>query len=507
MTSTLSKSAQARARKPQPESPQRLPKTKSRRQARRRRRPWLLRKRLWIVGLPLITFATLIALAPDTPGPGEQGTSASFDNLGEAGGAFRYVPDDEVYALDFDPRKVRIGLLEGWDREQDAFQDTAALAYVTGPMYERHLEAGGQEITVPLGDLKFGQKVWKGRNRTAARQRASIGIRKDGGVDFSYGELTAEKSALYDTFIGGLHSVYNDLEEPPAAYTGAYSISMGQRIRYYLPRIRMVFGLRQDGRLEMLMSKDGLTLEQTRDLARRRGLVSAYLPDHASKSRLIIPGVKGFTEEDANWISGGATSFVHVPYLLRLSQRRAPLRGDLMDNIGLKIRMNQRCSNPLDCSQWFAGRLLDRSLAGLNRVMEQGVEPVARMIWPPRSGPVQRPDRQAEQTLEIPSDRSPLPEPPITADPLVLRESLSPAPNPIRGDSAEQQLSPAEPTLRPTLPPDLPPPLVMPDPVTIPQPSETEGMGERAENDFPADQQPEQFHDAPPPPLLPPPMP
>ncbi|MAS26660.1 MAG: hypothetical protein CMN97_00115, partial [Synechococcus sp. NAT40] len=182
-------------------------------------------------------------------------------------------------------------------------------------------------------------------------------------------------------------------------------------------------------------------------------------------------------------------------------------RGDLMDNIGLKIRMNQRCSNPLDCSQWFAGRLLDRSLAGLNRVMEQGVEPVARMIWPPRSGPAQRPDRQAEQTLEIPSDRSPLPEPPITADPLVLRESLSPAPNPIPGDSAEQQLSPAEPTLRPTLPPDLPPPLVMPDPVAIPQPSETEGMGERAENDFSADQQPEQFHDAPPPPLLPPPMP
>ena len=26
------------------------------------------------------------------------------------------------------------------------------------------------------------------------------------------------------------------------------------------------------------------------------------------------------SEEDANWISGGATSFVHVPYLLRLSE-------------------------------------------------------------------------------------------------------------------------------------------------------------------------------------------
>ena len=196
-----------------------------------------------------------------------------------------------MYAIDFDPRKVRVGLLEGWDREDEAFQDTAALAYVTGPMYERHLEPSGQEVTVPLGDLKLGQRVWKGRNRTASRQRAFIGIRHDGSVDFSYGELTDERAKTYDTFIGGLHSVYNDLEEPPPSYTGAYSISMGQRIRYYLPRIRMLFGLRQDGRMEMLMSKDGLTLEQTRELARRRGLVSAYMPDHASKSRLIIPGM------------------------------------------------------------------------------------------------------------------------------------------------------------------------------------------------------------------------
>ena len=53
---------------------------------------------------------------------------------------------------------------------------------------------------------------------------------------------------------------------------------MGQRIRYYLPRIRMVMGLRNDGHLEVLMSRDGLTLEQTKDLARRRGYLAAYMP-------------------------------------------------------------------------------------------------------------------------------------------------------------------------------------------------------------------------------------
>ena len=460
--------------------------------ARPRRRRFLLRKRLLLLGLPLVTFAGLVALAPNSPAPQQSGPTISFDNLGAAGGTFRYRPDDEVYAFDIDPRKVRFGILEGWDREQDAYQDTAALAYVTGPMYERHIETSGKEVTVPLGDLKFGPRIWKGRNRTAARQRAYIGIKHDGSVDFGYGELTDARAKTYDTFIGGLHSIFNDLKEPPASYTGAYSISMGQRIRYYLPRIRMVFGLRQDGRLEMLMSKEGLTLEQTRELARRRGFVSAYLPDHASKSRLIIPQVKGFTEEDANWISGGATSFVHVPYLLRLSERRSALQGSLMSNLALKLRLDQQCATPVDCSQWFVGQLLDRSLAGLNRVMEKGVEPLARLIWPPRPS---QPDSKAggplEQNRTTGSKRSQLPDPPITADPLLLRERqllLPPADSSTLDDAKD---SSAELLKRPSLPPDLPPPILMPYPTAPPS----------------VEPEQQSFYDAPPPPVLPPPAP
>ena len=66
--------------------------------------------------------------------PAKTGSSG----LSAAGGQaepFRYLPDQDVYALDFDPRKVRIDLLEGWDREQDAYNDSSALAYVSGPMY------------------------------------------------------------------------------------------------------------------------------------------------------------------------------------------------------------------------------------------------------------------------------------------------------------------------------------------------------------------------------------
>ena len=152
----------------------------------------------------------------------------------------------------------------------------------------------GTASTVPLGDLKLGDRIWRGPNRSAARQRAFLGIRYDGRVDFGFGELTPEREKLYDTFIGGLHSIYNDLEPEPPDYKGAYSISMGQQIRYFLPRIRVIYGLRGDGRVAMLMSRDGLTLEQTKALARERGFVAAYMPDHASKSRFIIPGVKGF---------------------------------------------------------------------------------------------------------------------------------------------------------------------------------------------------------------------
>jgi hypothetical protein len=195
----------------------------------RLKRPLYQRKRWLAIAIPLGTLVALVAIAP--PLPPRPSPNSLVQQASPQGKPFRYLPDQDVFALDFDPRKVRIGLLEGWDREQEAYRDPTALAYVSGPMYERHVNSNGQETTVPLGDIKLGDQVWRGTNRTAARQRAYVGIRHDGHVDFDYGELTPKRAALYDTFIGGLHSIYNDLEAPPAAYKGAYSISMGQQIR------------------------------------------------------------------------------------------------------------------------------------------------------------------------------------------------------------------------------------------------------------------------------------
>ncbi|WP_225323157.1 hypothetical protein [Synechococcus sp. RSCCF101] len=476
-----------------------------------------------------------MALAPPLPRADEAAAPASVRPVAAVASALRYAPDDEVYALDLDPRRVAVSLFEGWDREPEAFADTGALAFVSGPMYENHIRPGGEEFTVPLGDLKLGSRIVRGLNRSAARQRAYIAIRPDGALVFSYGELTPERANRYDTFIGGLHSLYNDLEAPPDTYRGAYSAGMGQRIRYHLPRIRMVMGLREDGRLEVLMSREGLTLDQTRSLARRRGFLAAYMPDHASKSRLIVPGRKAFTEADANWISGGATSFAHVPYLLRLEERPRPLQGTLLAALRPRLPRPATCGSPGDCLSALGVGLLDRSLAGLNRVMERGVEPIARRLnatdavpaaavsaAPPRPEPsgavaplppplevAARFTDAAADTLapsalapsELEPDRAPMVTgPPAAADapgpagriqkPEAQAEA-PPAPeisfpDPATGFLPAAQASgppdaPPRPIPAPVLHPDAPPPPVLPPPPLPAAAVEVDGAGEAAE--------------------------
>ena len=357
-------------------------------------RAWLLWLAVSMVGASAIAVGALIALAPTLTDRGETWHSQQHRSPQHSQGAepLRVALDGEhFYQLDMDPRQVEFGLLRGWDREQEAFADPDALAFISGPMYERYYwpdprleQAMGQTVqpsspqraadqgyTVPLGDLKFGSEIWRGLNRAAAGQRAFIAIDHAGEATFGYGELTAARAHAYETFIGGLHVLYNDLQPVQPGYQGAYSKGMGQKIRYYLPRVRVVIGLRPDRRLEVLMSKDGLTLEETRALSRKRGLVAAYLPDHASKSRFIVPDVKGFSEEDANWISGGSVSYVHVPYMIRIGRRRQP--ADVKPAAPLaalpQAPEDPGCSGPLSCARegmLWAG---DRSLSGLNRLV------------------------------------------------------------------------------------------------------------------------------------------
>jgi hypothetical protein len=419
------------------------PSPSSKRRRNHLKTPPLKRKLSWIgwsaVGIPLAALTFLVAIAP----PSTRRTQAPLSSVSAPSESFQYLPDRDVFALNFDPRKVSFGMLEGWDREQEAYNDNRALAFVSGPMYERYND-NGQEVTIPLGDIKLGNQIWRGRNRSAAKQRAFMGITHQGRVDFGYGELTDARAGEYETFIGGLHSLYNDMQSPPSSYKGAYSVSMGQQIRYFLPRVRMVLGLRSDGRLEVFMSRDGLTLEQTKEIARSRGLVAAYMPDHASKSRFIIPGVKGFSEDDANWISGGATSFVHVPYMLKLEPRPFHLQGSLLANLN-PLGKGSDCTNPLDCGVKLGGQVMDRAMAGLNRLMEKGVVPIARLFWSPSKTP----------TPTRPTNAAPMREPPITADPTL---ALKGTPPPRAPELPGSGVGLAEPVSPAPLAPDLPAP-------------------------------------------------
>ena len=74
-----------------------------------------MQKHLLLFALPIVVFAGLIALAPtarDRP-ENERVDQDGFTNRSRAGKPFNYIPDDEVFALELDPRRVRFGLLEG----------------------------------------------------------------------------------------------------------------------------------------------------------------------------------------------------------------------------------------------------------------------------------------------------------------------------------------------------------------------------------------------------------
>ncbi len=235
---------------------------------------------------------------------------------------FEYKSEEKAYVIIFDTRKVNFGIIKGLGRELEAYNDEKRLAYFSGPMYEETVESNSKKVIYPLGDMKFGRKMVMSRNRAAAIERAYIGIKYNGIIHFSYGELTSKRARVYKTFIGGLHSIYNDIEAEPLSYKGAYDLNLSQKIRYYLPRVRMLYGLRNDGRLEVLMSKRGLTLEETTALARKRNLVAAYLPDHASKSRLIVPKLKSYSEQNDRWNKTDRISDKSTPYMINIQRRR-----------------------------------------------------------------------------------------------------------------------------------------------------------------------------------------
>ena len=217
----------------------------------------------------------------------------------------------EYHSAIVDPRWVSIEFFGGWNREMEANVDAEALLFTSGPTFARGI--GNGELGMVLhGDLMLANGTWRAGNLAASRERAWMGITNSGELEFGYGELTPTLEQRLRLFIGGLHAFTNTTREAPASYEGVYG-------EMKLADVRIIYGLRPDGKLELVETADGVYFPDLKQFVEQKGFLASYLPDHASKSRLIIPGTRDWSEEQAVWVSGGKPSITQMPFLLRLT--------------------------------------------------------------------------------------------------------------------------------------------------------------------------------------------
>lgn len=212
-----------------------------------------------------------------------------------------------------DPRWIDLQFFGGWSREFEANEDGEALLFFTGPTFEKGHPQEPLGMVIH-GDLKLSDQTVRAGNRAAAAGRAFIAIRHDGVLDFGFGSLTEQADQDYRLFIGGLHAFVHPFGSTPPGYKGVYGpMTMAD--------VRIVYGLRDDGRLEVVETADGVFFPDLRRFVKAKGFVAAFLPDHASKSRLIVPGQRLWSEDQAVWVSGGKPSITALPFMLRVVAR------------------------------------------------------------------------------------------------------------------------------------------------------------------------------------------
>ncbi len=172
-----------------------------------------------------------------------------------------------------DPRWVDLAFYGGWERELEANEDSSALAFVTGPTYER--QQGFNDLGIALhGDLVLANGQWDAGNRAAARQRAYWAITTGGELEFGYGRCPGRDSSRYRIFVGGLHAFHHSEAVPPELEGVYQAMTLADADRLCLAR-RWPLGAAG--------TADGLLFSDLELLVKARGFRAAYLPDHALK--------------------------------------------------------------------------------------------------------------------------------------------------------------------------------------------------------------------------------
>jgi len=210
-----------------------------------------------------------------------------------------------------EPSLIGIELYSGWNRENQANKDKSALAFISGPTFELREDLKPHGYTAH-GDIKGENGLFLSKNKAAANERGYVSISNKGHANFGYGTSsdTVEKDAR--VFIGGLHVLTNHTVSRPITYKGVYKDGLS------LADVRIVYGLRHDGRIEIIETDDGVYVQDLASLVEKLKFKAAYLPDHASKTRLIIPFKRIWTESKAAWVSGGKPSITQMPFMIKI---------------------------------------------------------------------------------------------------------------------------------------------------------------------------------------------
>ena len=165
------------------------------------------------------------------------------------------------------------------------------------------------------GDLMLSNGTWRAGNRAAAAGRAYIAITSDGELVFGYG-ISHRLERKIPSLCWWIACLQSSRSIPPADYRGVYG-------EMRLADVRIIYALRSDGALEVIETADGVHFNDLKLLVEQRNFTAAFLPDHASKSRLIVPGTRPWSEEQAVWVSGGKPSITQLPFMLRVLARDA----------------------------------------------------------------------------------------------------------------------------------------------------------------------------------------
>lgn len=279
-----------------------------RRRRKARTRPWLAPLVAALAAVPALFLVGMVA--------GEVAKSVRMTQVVDNAPAAAARSDEmqldlaqDARVAIIDPRGIRMDLARGWEVERQAFNDTTALLFFSGPFFEEH--RGQDYYAHAIGDLFINDhlEVASEISRAFADRRYFMALTRFGTVEFGYSGWRPGYEDQYAAFVGGLGYLYNDAGPAPD-YSDPYT-GLKQELHNMIPRERLLVGRNAEGKL-IVMKTLPMPLTTTSWVARSHGMVEAYYLDQGNKARFIVPGR---VDDSPRY---------NLPYMLRISDKTSP---------------------------------------------------------------------------------------------------------------------------------------------------------------------------------------